>query len=273
MFPLYQGNELCFQISSSSSPNPQHLILPTNTTPPTPIPNPHHTYHAPAPAPRRRKKPASNPAVMENSISGGAAKDGGGQEHEKKVMHREIERQRRQEMSTLYASLRFLLPLKFIKGRRSMSDHMNEAVNYIKHLQRRIQDLDAQKNQLVILRRKKKKNTTTLTNNIGSSSTTTASVTARPSGGHPTVEVRRCLGGLEIVLAEEEGGGGGCGLRLSRVMRLLVEEGVSVVNCVSTVVNRKSFHTLLVEVDQEQTSFDTRALQQKLMRINLILDH
>ncbi|CAI0547079.1 unnamed protein product [Linum tenue] len=264
MFPLFQGNELCFQISSSSSsPYPQDLILPTNTTP-TPIPNPHHTYHAPAP--RRRKKPASDPSVMENSISGGAAKDGGGQEqHEKKVMHREIERQRRQEMATLYASLRFLLPLHFIKGRRSMSDHMNEAVNYIKHLQRRIQDLDAHKNQLVIV---KKKNAT-LTNNIGSSSATTASVTARPSGGHPTVEVRRCLGGLEIVLAEEGGGGS---LRLSRVMRLLVEEGVSVVNCVSTVVNRKSFHTLLVEVE-EPTSFDTRALQQKLMRINLILDH
>ncbi|CAL1371349.1 unnamed protein product [Linum trigynum] len=255
MSPLYQGNELCFQISS----NPQHLILPT-TLPTTP--NPHHTYHVPAPhgtisaipavapPPRRRKTPAATAAVMETNISGG-------QSHEKKMMHREIERQRRQEMSTLYASLRSLLPLHFIKGKRSMSDHMDEAVNYIKQLQRRIQDLDGHKNELM---GKKKKNTTTLTNNNGSSTT---SITAVRSGGRPadsTVEVRLCLGGLEIVLAEE----GGSSLRLSRVMRLLLEEGLSVVNCVSTVVNRKSFHTLVAEVE-EPTSFDTRALQQKLM--------
>ncbi|OWM91149.1 hypothetical protein CDL15_Pgr000092 [Punica granatum] len=66
----------------------------------------------------------------------------------KKTRHREIERHRRKEMNTLYASLRSLLPAQILKGKRAVSDQLNVALGYINQIQRNIKKLETERARL-----------------------------------------------------------------------------------------------------------------------------
>ncbi|GMI99561.1 hypothetical protein HRI_003625400 [Hibiscus trionum] len=163
--------------------------------------------------------------------------DGDGDDNDtKKSMHRDVERQRRQEMATLYASLRTLLPLEYIKGKRAISDHMNGAVIYIKDLQKRIRELSSKRDEL-------KKLSDSSVYDLTSSAV-----------------VRQSLDGVEVVIST---GVGARALTLSRVLKLLVEEGLGVVSCVSTRIDGGLIHTIQSEVT-DLTLIDVPRLQQKL---------
>ncbi|KAK6936374.1 Myc-type, basic helix-loop-helix (bHLH) domain [Dillenia turbinata] len=245
MFPLQQGNELCFQISSMSNQqqhkSDQAMIL--------------QQY---APASLDTGLSYTNIIMGRKSrrdIETSADRNNDDEDHEKRIMHREIERQRRQEMSNLYSSLRSVLPLDYIKGKRSICDQMNEAANYIKHLEKKVKELNHKRDEL-----KRISNSRAQICSVDGSSSANCAISVYP-----------CLGGVRILLKkgfEDEKS------PLSRVLQLLLEEGLCVVSCVSTRVDETLLHEIHSELPQDGDvkHFDLHALQQKLLNLNSTSD-
>ncbi|XP_016511682.1 transcription factor bHLH118-like [Nicotiana tabacum] len=164
----------------------------------------------------------------------------------KKVVHRNVERHRRQEMANLLTSLRSLLPLEFIKGKRSASDHMQIAVNYIRHLRKNIEELDNRRKQI-------KNSLDNLGAENGSSSTCYVH--------NNSVAVNTCQDGMEILINvnshKEEM------FSLSKVLRWLLQQGLNVVSC----VNSKQDEWTLIRIQcqvSDISGVSTVGLQKKL---------
>ncbi|XP_047337953.1 transcription factor bHLH118-like [Impatiens glandulifera] len=163
----------------------------------------------------------------------------------KKILHRDVERQRRQEMTTLYRSLRSLLPLDYIKGKRSISDQMNEAVKYVRDLQKNIELLNEKRDELL------------------RSDFTFVSSSMEYCNSHPKCEIKvqSCSGNVEVIVntpAPEIGG-----LPVSRIVGALMEEEMMVVNSQSTKVNERLIHCIQCEIVNEK-KIDLSKLKEKL---------
>ncbi|KAK9060920.1 hypothetical protein SSX86_018100 [Deinandra increscens subsp. villosa] len=174
---------------------------------------------------------------------------------QRKLLHREIERQRRQDMAKLYASLRGLLPLEFVKGKRSTSDHMHQAVNYIKHMQENIELLSVKRERLKKMVEGGVPDLGTATNCNKKSS-----MNLLPN----TVSTSSCDGGVEILvnscLMED-------GFPLSRVLNAILEQGHIVTSCTCTKVSERLIHSIQSEVNDPVSSTDLSMLQRKLFAV------
>ncbi|KAL6123298.1 hypothetical protein ACLB2K_075820 [Fragaria x ananassa] len=183
-------------------------------------------------------------------------------DNQKKMMHRDTERKRRQEMATLYASLRSTLPPQSMKGKRSLADHMNEAVNYIKLMQTRIKELGSRRDDLKIQRSSPDLSITSALGLDGNLSGSTGSSSSLLAGNFSTshVAVNPCLGGVEIVIS--------CvtGVVLSRLLQILLEQGLTVTNCATTRVNKRLVYTIQSEVSNP-SCIDFPGLEQTLTKV------
>ncbi|OAY48208.1 transcription factor bHLH126 [Manihot esculenta] len=185
------------------------------------------------------------PAILANSNT---KNDVGFSCDDKKIIRKEIERQRRQQMSTLCASLRSLLPLESLKGKRAISDHINEAAKYIKDLQNNVQELSVTRDKLKHLL-----NSTSLDDQGNE-------ISSLDNLMNNTVTVLSRVSGVEIVVSSESGEGN---FLLSRVLEAVIEEGFEVVSCISTKRDGRLYNTMQCQTSH-LTCIDVAALQQKL---------
>nr|QTJ02289.1 bHLH type transcription factor [Catharanthus roseus] len=198
-----------------------------------------------------RQHPPAAVGGPRKKASSTAADESPAAESLRKMIHRDVERQRRQEMAALHQSLRLLIPSQFIQGKRSISDHMDGAVRYIKHMQKKTQDLKNKRdriNKLMNLNFSKAANVASSQTSFDQTNTN-IEVTYKVAPRILEINVITVLKG---------------GLPLSRVLNVLVLQGISIKSSISTPIQDKILHIIQIEVNEER-NIDQNELQGKLM--------
>ncbi|MED6152191.1 hypothetical protein PIB30_089506 [Stylosanthes scabra] len=171
-----------------------------------------------------------------------------------------MERQRRKQMATLHASLRSLLPLHFIKGKRSIPDQIKEAVNYINQLQNNVKELTAKRDKLKKLSSSSIITTNSLAhvvvaenphdkNHVAAGSSASFSVQLNDIGADDDegmIELACCCNYSYSREREEQV------VPLSKLLKLVLQEGLHVVSSLSTQLNNATLiHTLHCQVHSD----------------------
>ncbi|GLJ55121.1 hypothetical protein SUGI_1183020 [Cryptomeria japonica] len=180
-----------------------------------------------------------------------------GTQPSKQIIHKMIERKRRKDMNFLYSELRSLLPEERIRGKRSVSDQLDESINYIRHLEQQIKDLTKE--------RDKKKIRAACFKGVEIS---------KPlefhDEGFPSIKIKSFgSDALQVYINSIRNQ-----IALSDVLLVSEECRFEVVSAASSVTNEKVFHTIQAEVtDHSSTNIDSLYVKlQQLIRSKNPLD-
>jgi len=260
--PFFSYNDVAnkFDVESvSSSSNP---FLPTQDPFLSSYNTDHHAYGSNLFDSYNSETPAglSNPPLLQIFSNSSPPTDGQswnilpGSATADKRSHKMIERQRRKEMKVFFSRLRSLLPEENLRGKRTVSEQVLEAVNYVGHLQRKIEDLSAQREKMKV------------------NSDQNAKVSFEkfwdntpPFGGsdreYPAVKINSVGSGVQICMNSLEHE-----IVYSDILLALEEGGLEVVSAASSVINNRVYHTIHAKVFDLNT-FNIHTLYQKLWHL------
>lgn len=165
-----------------------------------------------------------------------------------------IERGRRKEMKFLFSQLRSLLPEENLRGKRTVSEQVLGAVNYVSHLQRKIEELSAQRELMKVNSYENaefsfQKFCNKTPQRVGS------------DGEFPAVKINFVGSGVQIwtYALEHE-------IAYSDILLTLEQRRLEVVNAASSAINNKVYHTIHAKVLDPNT-FNIHILYQKLWHL------
>ncbi|KAL2920544.1 hypothetical protein RDABS01_012035 [Bienertia sinuspersici] len=289
----FQSGELSFQISSDLDIDTLYTNPFTTNTPPTPTPTPtpnqllqphindsSNLTKIPKTKKRRSKTTSHNANIInddDNNNNDNNNEISGNGVDKKKITHREIERQRRQEMSNLHHSLRSLLPVEHIRGKRSICDHVTEATKYIKELEMSVKELgekrDKLKDSISSLSEQQQQQqqqqqpvVVTRDRDFGCSSSSSTTSSSTTSEYNVSIHKFSRTLQIEIIAAKSGDGDEDQPYPLSKSLKILANEGLDVVSCVSSKVNQRWMYVIYCEVNDE-TFIDSSDLQEKLKSV------
>ncbi|KAK4589910.1 hypothetical protein RGQ29_020477 [Quercus rubra] len=159
-----------------------------------------------------------------------------------------IERNRRNQMKDLYSQLHSLVPHQTSRGLQevtSLPDQLDEAANYIKRLQTKLERMKEKKNNLMGIHEK-------------SNASTDCGMTMgfKP----PQIEIHEVGSALEVVLIT----GLDFQFMFKETIRVLHEEGAEIVNASFTVVEDTVFHTIHSKVGDSALGYGAAGIYERL---------
>ncbi|XP_010272432.1 PREDICTED: transcription factor bHLH36-like [Nelumbo nucifera] len=158
-----------------------------------------------------------------------------------KVDRRTVEKIRRNHMKNLYAELNSLIPSHGTKETMALPDQIEEATNYIKMLQQKLERMKEKKASI-----------------MGLEGITSGMMVRAKS---PHIEIHDMGSALQAVLVS---GLDHHQLLFYEIIRLLHDEGAEIVSASFSVVDNSVFHTIHAEVGESTQGFEGTKISRRL---------